>query len=79
MKPIVDRVSPNDRVAGLIGELSEHGVEAIVIDTAVEGLPLRDELFRFLGAGVMRIVNRLDGGFSRVQFVCVGHVMKEQN
>ena len=65
-------------MAGLIGELSEHGVEALVIDTAVEGLPLRDELFRFLGTGIMRIVNGLDYCFSRVQFVGVGDVMKEQ-
>ena len=79
MEPVIDRIAPYDGVPGLISKLCEHILKTGIIDKAAQRFPFRDESTGRLGAVVMRIIDSLNYGFSGMQFVCVGHMMEEQD
>ena len=73
-----DGIAPDNGVAGLVLEASEHvGIEG-GIDFALEGLPVGDKACGLGGAVEVFVVKSLDDGFAIMEFVRIGNVVEEE-
>ena len=65
-------------MSGLIFQAVQNRVIPLIINLSVEGLPLRDQLCRLLGAFVVRVVDMLNQCLARMQNMGVGHMVHEE-
>src|SRR6266436_5505277 len=77
-KIFTDCIVPDDGVAGLIFETGEDGGVAIIVNTAFQRLPGFDVVRGALRSFVVRIINLLDNGFSRVKNMRIPDMMEEE-
>ncbi len=76
--PVVDGVTPHNRLRRLILEPGKDVAITLVVHVAPQHLPLLNEILRAVRALIVRIVNVLNHGLARVEDVAVGHMMEEQ-
>ena len=75
---MADRVAPSHGLSGLKLEARQDVAVAFLVYVSCEILPFSNEILSLLCALVMRIVDVLDHGFSRLQHMAVGHVMEKE-
>ena len=73
-----DRVAPDDRMAGLVLQPRALIFVELRVDFAFQRGPLVAEPRRFLRAFVVAVVNVLNDGLARMQFVGPRNVMEEE-
>ena len=76
--PLADGIAPSRGLSRLKLEARQDVAVAFPIDVSFKILPLPNEILSLLCAFVMRIVDVLDHGFSRVQHMLIGYVMEEE-
>src|SRR5260370_12335288 len=76
--PVANRIPPDRGLTRLVLQQGQNRVVTLLIDEPSERFPLGDKLASSFCALEMRIVNVLDDGFSRMQYVGVGHVVKKE-
>ena len=77
-EPVVDRITPDDGMPGLILEPGEHRCVPLTIDQPLEPSPPDDEAGCLVRPLVVRVVDVLNDRLAGSQHVCVRNVVEEQ-
>src|SRR5262249_15735963 len=77
-EPVRDCISPNNSVPTLVLKPIQHSLVTLIVHSPFELLPVTSELLRSFCSCIVGIVNGLDHRLAGVQFVGVGHMVKEQ-